>query len=96
MRIDSNFSIARVMSIRPRSGVKANAAADGASLDSVELSARAQDLRVALDALKEAPPVREELVATLRRQIEQGSFDANAEAVARKLLGLRKQSAGDE
>jgi flagellar biosynthesis anti-sigma factor FlgM len=95
MRIDPNSSIARILGLRPKSSAPVSAAT-GAIRDSVELSARAEDLRVALDALKDTPPIREEYVARLRRQIEQGDFDVNAQAVARKLLGLGSEGAGDE
>lgn len=95
MRIDPNSSIGRILGIRPKSAVRTEATATSPR-DSVELSTRAEDLRVALDALKEAPAVREELVATLRRQIEQGTFDTSAEALARKLLDGGQPPRADE
>jgi len=54
--------------------------------DSLDLSARAADIRTALDALAGAPEVREKEVAELRAQLEQGAFDPAVDALAEKLL----------
>lgn len=85
MRIDSHLHVPRVQGVRskgidPLSGVQATDA------DSLEISGRAEDFRVALDALKEVPEVREDKVAELRAQLEQGNLDLNLDALAEKLL----------
>jgi flagellar biosynthesis anti-sigma factor FlgM len=85
MRVENSASVNRVQGVRSKNlyGVEGTA---GAGQDSVELSARAADLRTALNALAGLPEVREERVAELRAQLEQGSFDPAVDALAGKLL----------
>jgi flagellar biosynthesis anti-sigma factor FlgM len=85
MRIDANRAAQPVRSvqgttIRPLEGACA------LPNDSVTISARAEDIRVAMEALKQAPEVREAEVEALRVQVEQGSFEPDLEALAAKLV----------
>ena len=89
MRIDNNPSVERVQSVRPKKVTRTEAASAG-SVDSVEFSARAQDVSAAMDAIRTTPAVREDLVAQLKQQIADGSFDYNVEGIAEKLLGKGK------
>ena len=85
MRIDNNAIIHKVSSLQPRSvaGVEGPARTE---VDSVELSSRAADIRAAMEALTTAPVVREERVAELSRQLEQGTLIADGASLAAKLL----------
>ena len=85
MRIENNAGVGRVQGVRPKHLYGVEAAAT-AGQDTVELSARAAEIQAALDALAGVPEVREERVAELRAQLEQGTFDPAAEALAAKLL----------
>jgi flagellar biosynthesis anti-sigma factor FlgM len=85
MRIDSNAMIQKVASLRPKS-VGAVDGAAGVDGDSVELSARAADVRAAMEALQAAPAVRTDRVAELARQLEQGTLTTDGESLAAKLL----------
>ena len=58
-----------------------------ASTDRVELSAAARELSAAAAAASAADAERTELVLRLRRQIAEGAYEPDAEAVARALLG---------
>jgi flagellar biosynthesis anti-sigma factor FlgM len=85
MRIDQNGSIPRIQAVRSRFvGGLDEPPRTGA--DSVELSSRAADLRAAMEALQAAPAVREEQVARLREELEQGTFDPALGTLAAKLL----------
>jgi flagellar biosynthesis anti-sigma factor FlgM len=85
MRIDSNAMIQKVASLRPKSieGVEGAAGPDG---DSVELSARAADIRVAMEALQAAPAVRADRVSELAQQLEQGTLLTDGDSLAAKLF----------
>jgi negative regulator of flagellin synthesis FlgM len=85
MRIDNNGSINSVQRIRPKHlhGLDDPAAT---GRDSVEVSTRAADMASAMDALASVPEVRAERVADLRAQLEQGTFDTAADALAEKLF----------
>jgi len=54
--------------------------------DSVEISERARELARAQQAVEAAPDVRADKVAELKQQIEAGTYDVPAEALADKLL----------
>jgi len=58
----------------------------GLEVDARRISAYADDLRVAMDALRGAPEVREDRVAELRRQVELGLYDVCGDELAEKLL----------
>jgi flagellar biosynthesis anti-sigma factor FlgM len=85
MRIDSSSLIQKVSSISKK-GVGEVEAPGAAGTDSVELSARAADFRTALEALASVPTVREERVAELRSQFEQGILLTDGDSLAAKLL----------
>ena len=54
--------------------------------DSVELSQSARDLQKAQKALPDLPDIREDKVAVLKQQIENGTYDIRADKIAAKLL----------
>ncbi len=85
MRIDSNGNVGPVQGVRSRPHTLFDETA-APGMDSAEFSARAADIRVAMEALDQVPEVREELVARLRQQLEAGSLATDAEALAAKLL----------
>ena len=68
----------------PDPGAKAKKA--GARTDGTSLSSAAQELLKARRAVQDAPDVRSDLVAELRRQIQAGTYQVDARAIARKLL----------
>jgi negative regulator of flagellin synthesis FlgM len=54
--------------------------------DNVKLSQSARDLQGALKALRDLPDIRENKVAALRQQIENGAYDIRADKIAAKML----------
>jgi len=65
------------------------AAEPASSADSVEISERARELARAQQAVEASPDVREDKVAELKKQIEDGTYNVPAEALADKLLDMR-------
>ena len=68
----------------PDPGAKAKKA--GTRTDGTSLSSAAQELLKARRAVQDAPDVRSDLVAELRRQIQAGTYRVNDRAIARRLL----------
>ena len=58
----------------------------GSRTDGASLSSAAQELLKARRAVQDAPDVRADLVAELRRQVQAGTYQVDARAIARKLL----------
>jgi negative regulator of flagellin synthesis FlgM len=54
--------------------------------DSVELSHSARDLQKAQKALSDLPEIREDKVAALKQQIENGTYDIRADKIAANML----------
>mgnify|MGYP003572551651 CR=1 FL=1 len=54
--------------------------------DSVELSQSARDLQKAQKALPDLPDIREDKVAVLKQQIENGTYDRRADKIAANML----------
>lgn len=85
MRIDDTGAVNKAARIRPKHLFPVEETA-GSGHDSLEVSSRAADIRTAMEALRSAPEVREERVAELSRQLEQGSLSLDPHALAEKLL----------
>lgn len=62
-----------------------------ANADAAVLSAEARDVRLAQRLLSQAPDIRQDRVADLKRLIEAGEYEVDARRVADKLIegGLR-------
>ena len=54
--------------------------------DSVELSQSARDLQRAQKALPDLPDIREDKVAALKQQIENGTYNIRADKIAANML----------
>jgi negative regulator of flagellin synthesis FlgM len=88
MRIDGQSAIQKLSGVRPKRIGGADETA-GTGGDSMELSTRAADIRTALDALAKAPELREDRVAELSQQLEQGTLTQDGASLAQKLLQPR-------
>lgn len=85
--IQSQPPIREVGNVKSRS--EAQPAAETVSkADTVEISARARELARAQKAVEAAPDVRADKVAELKKQIDEGTYDVPAEALAAKLLDV--------
>lgn len=88
MRIDGQAAVQKLAGVRPKS-VGAVEETAGTGVDSMELSTRAADIRTAMEALTNAPEVRQDRVVELSRQLEQGTLSLDANSLAEKLLQRR-------
>lgn len=57
-----------------------------AKADQLELSSAGKDYQTAKSAVMEAPDVREELVAPLKKNIKNGTYQVNVDSFANKLM----------
>ena len=57
-----------------------------AQVDQVVLSQRAAEVQIAKEALASVPEVRQEEVAALKRRIQEGTYEIDAEAIADKII----------
>ncbi len=58
--------------------------------DDVSISETAKELQEAQKAVRSAPDIREERVAAIKKQIQDGTYQVHAEAVVEKLLSVLK------
>ncbi len=62
--------------------------------DSVKISSIGKDIQTAKQAVKEAPDVREDVTAPLKKAIQDGTYDVSGEDFADKLLAKLSESFG--
>ena len=73
----------------PTSEATTDASRPGAARgDSVALSGRVRELRRVVDIVRNLPDIREERVAELRQQIQDGSYQVPEEGLASRLMRL--------
>ena len=80
-QVAQTYGLQNVVDGSPAKSKKAAQRADEASL-----SSEARELLKARRAAQDAPDVRAELVAELRRQVQDGSYQVDEEALARRLM----------
>lgn len=91
MKIESNGNeiqrIEQVRAVRPAQATNATQAAGRVGgTDQAQFSTRGVDLAKARAALSSVPEVREDRVASLRSQVQAGTYQVPAEALAAKLM----------
>jgi negative regulator of flagellin synthesis FlgM len=64
---------------------------NGVSTDTVEITATAQDIKLATAASSAAPVVNEDRVAAIKAAVQAGNYQVNAERVAEKMLQFEGQ-----
>lgn len=84
MRIDAYNQISQVYGANGK--VKAQAAAKVSQTDKVEISNFGREMQIAKQAVKNAPEVREDVVAKYKAMIQNGTYDVDADSFADKLL----------
>ena len=55
--------------------------------EKVDLSTKAKDIQQVNNALSAVPDVREQKVQEIKSQVDKGTYDANAEKIAGKMVG---------
>lgn len=61
-------------------------AGEATSSDTVEISTGTQDMQKMREILADTPSVRTEMVATLKRQIENGEYQVPSQEIADKMM----------
>ncbi len=59
--------------------------------DNLQISQAGRDYQVAKKAVAEAPDVREDLVADIKRRLEAGTYEVSADAFAEKVIAKYNQ-----
>ena len=54
--------------------------------DNVQISSLGKDIQVAKQAVKNAPDIREDIVAPLKEKVQNGTYDVSADDFADKML----------
>lgn len=78
--------VGRIMATELRAMSRTRRSAPAGGSDQVDLSQKAADIQAAHRALDAAPPVREDKVAALRAQIEQGTYHVPSRDLADAIL----------
>ncbi len=60
--------------------------------DNLQISSIGKDIQVAKQAVKDAPDVREDVVAPIKSAIQDGTYDVSGEDFADKLLAKLSES----
>ena len=84
MRIEAYNQVQQVYSTnraRPVAGVQ-----KAQATDNVQISSIGKDILTAKNAVKNAPDVREDVIAPLKEKIQNGTYDVDAGSFADKLM----------
>ncbi|MCR5747715.1 MAG: flagellar biosynthesis anti-sigma factor FlgM [Lachnospiraceae bacterium] len=93
MRIDAISQIQQVYGVgKPKR--TANTSKVSSGRDAVEISSIGKDIQTLKSAVKSSPDIREDKVASLKKQIEAGTYDVSGESFADKLLAKYNEAAG--
>ncbi len=84
MRIDAYNQISQIY--KTNSKMKTQKTSSVSAKDKVEISSFGKAYQVAKNAVKNAPDVREDRVAELKAQIQNGTYEVSSESFADKLL----------
>ncbi|SHJ66427.1 flagellar biosynthesis anti-sigma factor FlgM [Paramaledivibacter caminithermalis] len=87
MKIFSNSNIQKVMASYKSKTTKAcqnNKTYE--AKDKIEISSKAKDFQVAMNAFKNLPDVREEKVADIKKAIASGTYNPSAEEIIDKMF----------
>ena len=84
MRIDAYAQVQQ--SYQTKKVQKAEPAKKGGFSDQLQISNMGKDLQVAKSAVAQAPDVRADVVASLKEQINNGTYQVSGESFAEKVL----------
>lgn len=84
MRIEAYTQVQQVY--KTNKAARSEGAKKTSFADAVEISSLGKDIQVAKQAVKSAPDVREDLVASYKEKMKAGTYSVSAEQLAEKLL----------
>lgn len=86
MRIDNIMQVQQMYKTNNTSKSKKNSSTSTSFADQIEISKTGKDIQVAKSALEQTDDIRAELVAPLKKSIEDGTYHVSDEDLADKLL----------
>ena len=86
MRIDAYNQIQQIYGTKKPTKVEGKKTTAASFKDQLLLSATAQDATIAKKALSNTPDVREDLVNSIKEQIDNGTYEVDVEDFAGKIL----------
>lgn len=89
MRIDSIQKVAQLYSSTNNTRTEKKKVEK--NTDKLHISQAGRDYQVAKKAVAEAPDVREDLVADIKRRVEAGTYEVSGEAFAEKVIAKYNQ-----
>ncbi len=90
MRIESYNQVQHLYKLQQNAKTEhAVKAGSSTGADRVEISSLGRDMQIAKAAVKNAPDVREDVVNSLKADIESGAYQVTGQMLAERLLGER-------
>ncbi len=87
MKIHSGANIQRIMGAYGKTTAKVEKTQKKSfPTDKIEISSKAREFQVAMKAFAQTTDVREDKVAAIRKQIDNGSYSPSSDDVAKKML----------
>lgn len=88
MRINTNYN---VQSVLKAYGNSAPAKVEkkpmtGMEPDKIEISKEAKEVQLAMQAIKQLPDIREEKVAAIKKQIQEGTYKPSSDEIVEKMF----------
>ena len=86
MRIEAYNQVAQLYQTSNTKNVASTSKASSMGRDEVQISSTGRDIQVAKQSVSEASDIREDLVADIKQQIKDGTYEVSTDDFADKLL----------
>lgn len=84
MRIEAYTQVQQIYSLSRTA--KAQKTAKAGAADKVQISSAGKDFQTAKAAIADAPDIREEVTAPIKKQIQNGTYEVSTDSFAEKLF----------
>ena len=90
MRIESYIQVQQLYNTqKPKRTQDVNT---GSFSDKLQISAQGKDIQTAKQAVRMSPDIRESVIAPIRAQLQNGTYDVSNEAIADKMIEKYNQA----
>lgn len=90
MRIESYIQVQQLYNTqKPKRAQDVNT---GSFSDKLQISAQGKDIQTAKQAVRMSPDIRESVIAPIRAQLQNGTYDVSNEAIADKMIEKYNQA----
>ena len=90
MRIESDIQVQQLYNTqKPKRTQDVNT---GSFSDKLQISAQGKDIQTAKQAVRMSPGIRESVIAPIRAQLQNGTYDVSNEAIADKMIEKYNQA----